>query len=87
MQHSLCLIKFSNPRPEDPPYPNEAYLHICFAFCSLPQFLLPPHLGLQAFSSLFLSCSAAGHIPFLPHLAPGGKGLESKTKELLPGKL
>lgn len=55
-------------------------MNIFFAFCSLPQFLLPPHLGLQAFSSLFLSCSAAGHIPFLPHLAPRGKDWKAKQK-------
>lgn len=89
MQHSLCLIKFSNPRPDDPPYPNEA---ICtFALLSVPS----PSSFFPLYRASRLSLPFFFHALQRPYSLPPppgspGEGLESKTKESqesLPGKL
>lgn len=86
MQHNLCLIKFSNPRPEDPPCPNEDICTFALLFVPSPSSFFP--LSWASRLSLlfsFMLCSKPYSLP--PPLDSPGKGLESKTKESLPGKL
>lgn len=73
MQHSLCLIKFSNPRPDDPPYPNKAICTFALLSVPSPSSFFPLYRASKAFSSLFLSCSAEAIFPSSPTWLPGGR--------------
>lgn len=71
MQYSLCLIKFLNPRQEDPPCPNEAICTFSLLSVPFPHSFFPLNWASRLSRSFFSHALQQAIFPSSPTCLPG----------------
>lgn len=73
MQHSLCLIKFSTPGPDYPPYPNQAICTFALLSVPSPSSLFPLYWASRLSLPFFFHALQQAIFPSSPTWLPGGR--------------